>query len=275
MRSLNATCKTPGTGADRRGPRCCSEPAAPAGRARPVVDVLRPGGRRVPRTGSDCSTGTCTRTAAGAASGRAGAPCTRQAGRNCSVVDGQLCGGTSAEPAVAWLVSRRRAGLPAVRRPCCAAALRALSATGALFSPAGERVPRRRGPLHGRDSDCCAARRSARGGSGEGAGVACVIAGAARPRSLPGTRWLQARRQRVQAAGRCVQLVVRLLQRQLRDRGDVRAGQHGRAALRGGPAGVAGVGRRVRVERETVAGGMPCVPNPLGGRRRARYRVLG
>ena len=108
----------------------------------PGLVVLRSGGGRAARPGSDCCTGTCT-VAAGATLGTCGAnPPSGPA--NCGVVDGQLCGGTASDGGVV----RNDAGLPACGGPCCSRACAPWGPTGVARLPARERLPRRRRPVH-------------------------------------------------------------------------------------------------------------------------------
>jgi len=122
-------------------------------------------------------------------------------------------------------VHRRRAAL--VRRRMLQPCVRALRAHGRSRLPAGDRVPRRgRRVLAGRR--LLRVGRAARG-IGQ-AGHVCHH-GARYARGLPQPAGLQAERRRVQAGDHVMQLVVRLLRWQLRERGHLPPGQPGRAAV--------------------------------------------
>ena len=160
---------------------------------------------------------------------------------------------------------RERRRRPECGGPCCSRACAPWGPTGVLVcQPAsGCNVV---GDLCTSDSDCCGSAGSP-AGSDEAGHLHHHVARDGR--RLPQPDGLQARRRRVQAADDVVQLVVRLLQRQLRDTGHVQAGQHGRPALRRGP--VRERRRVVRVERELLRR-EPVRTQP---RRLAALRLLG
>ena len=142
---------------------------------------------------------------------------------------------------------RVRGRRPAVvRRRMLQPGMRSVRADGRAHLPAGQRVPRRRGPVRAR-------RRLLR---------VCRLAGGIRNagdvrhqrpgdhRSVQKPDGLQAERRRVQAKDDVVQLVVRLLRRQLRDGGHVPSGQPGCTEML--PGAVRGCGRSLRVERRLL-----------------------
>jgi hypothetical protein len=112
--------------------------------------------------------------------------------------------------------------------------------------PAGQRLPRRGRPVHDRRRLLRFRRSSGR--FDDARDVRCQRAVDGRRLSEPDG--VQAGRRRLQAQDRVVQLIVRLLQRQLRDAGYLQAGQRRRAAMR---AGSMRRGRRgVCVERKLL-----------------------
>ena len=191
-------------------------------------------------TAADCCTQQCT-IAAGAKLGTCGA--TPPGGpANCGVVDGQLCGGTAPDGGIVL----NAGGLPSCGGPCCSRAC-------APWGPTGVLVCQPASGCHVVGDLCTHRLRLLRLG---GPARRLRKAGHVRHhravdgRRLPQPDGLQARRRRVQAQDDVVQLVVRLLRRQLRDQGHLQAGQRGRPAVRGGP--VRRRGRSVRFERELL-----------------------
>ncbi len=253
---LNTTCKTLGNQCTK-GADCCSNLCS--GGTCQASSFCGQGGDSC-ASAADCCTQMCTK-AAGATLGTCGAsPPSGPA--NCGVVDGQTL----------RRLGRRRRHRPQrlrtarVRRPVLQPLVRSVGSDRRARLPARERMPRRRRPLH-------AGRRLLRlGGPARRLRKARHVRhhGARDHRRVPQPDGLQARRRRVQAQDDVVQLVVRLLQRQLREPGHLQAGQHGRPALRGRP--VRRRRRSVRVERQLLQR-HAVRPEPRG-RRDAAVRVL-
>jgi hypothetical protein len=160
---LSATCATIGN-ACTTGAQCCSGLCS-GGTCQSSSFCVQPGDACA--TNADCCTGACTIASGQTIGTCAGTPPSGAA--NCGLVDGQLCGGTTADGGVAYLDS----GLPTCGGPCCSRACAPWGPTGVLVcQPASGCHPV--GDLCTTDTDCCGA-TGLPGGSGKP--VTCDLSG--------------------------------------------------------------------------------------------------